>query len=155
LKNFIAAYIENRNKLPIYLLTIIGLVIFGYGLYSLTNPYILIEWSTASEVDTLGFNLIRAELNSNDASTQVNQGLIFSQGSPISGYDYSIKDTSVQIGKEYNYSLQEVNYSNEISELERVTVASKPQGIPTMLVGLFVLALSLIIRNFNFIQVKK
>jgi len=155
LKNFIAANIINPSKHLNYLLLFVGLVILGYGFYSMTNPYILIEWSTESEVDTLGFNLIREKLKSDHASTQVNQNLIFSQGSPISGWNYAFKDTNVRIGEEYIYSLQEVNYSNEISELERVTVASKPQGIPTMLVGLFVLALSLIIRNFNFIQVKK
>ena len=147
MKNFIAANIGIPSKRLIYLLIFLGLVIFGYGFYSLVNPYILIEWSTASEVDTLGFNLIREELDSEYASAQANQALIFSQGSPISGFDYSFKDTNIQIGKEYTYSLQEVNSFNEISELERVTIVSKPRGIPTMLIGLVLVTLPLIKRT--------
>ena len=136
MKNPIAANIEkNHNKL-IRILIFTGLVIFGYGFFSLANPYILIRWSTASEVDTLGFNIIREEFQSENSKTKINDDLIFAQGSPISGFDYQFRDNSVRLRKEYSYSLQEVNYDGEETELERISISAKPEGIPTMIIGM-------------------
>ena len=60
-----------------------------------------IEWTTESEVDTLGFNLIRVDHSGPNAGQQVNPQLILSLGSPISGETYHFVDTNVKAGKSY------------------------------------------------------
>jgi len=68
-----------------------------------------IEWETASEINTLGFNLYRAE-SLDGPQVQINASLIPSQapGSPV-GASYTQLDQNVQAGTTYYYWLEDVN----------------------------------------------
>lgn len=70
---------------------------------------IRVEWETASELDTLGFNLYRAE-SADGPWTQLNDALIPAQmpGSPV-GAVYQVVDESVQPGITYFYWLEDVD----------------------------------------------
>jgi subtilisin family serine protease len=71
---------------------------------------IRVEWETVSEVDSLGFNLYRAEAP-DGPRTQLNEGLIPSQVPPGSpeGAAYQFMDGSVRPGVTYYYWLEDVD----------------------------------------------
>ncbi len=68
---------------------------------------VLVEWSTASELDTVGFNLYRADIPQGPY-VQVNHELIPASSDPLAGGDYSYPDRAVQPGRTYYYELEEV-----------------------------------------------
>ena len=82
------------------------------GLSSLTATpgveRIIIAWSTASEIDTVGFNLYRAEAEAGKY-IKINSSLIPAQGSATKGTSYESIDTNVQNRKTYYYKLEDIN----------------------------------------------
>jgi hypothetical protein len=68
---------------------------------------VLVEWSTASELDTVGFNLYRAD-TPGGPFIQVNNELIPASSDPLAGGNYSYPDGAVQPGRTYYYELEEV-----------------------------------------------
>jgi len=76
---------------------------------------ITLEWETASELDNLGFNILRAE-SANVAQAQaLNATMIPSQvgGQPTGAY-YQWQDESAQANTTYFYWLQDVDFSGNI-----------------------------------------
>jgi hypothetical protein len=69
---------------------------------------IVINWKTASEVDTAGFNIYRSE-NPDGPFARLNQRLVPASGDPLIGGDYSYVDQSVDAGKLYYYRLEDVD----------------------------------------------
>ncbi|MEM7395639.1 MAG: hypothetical protein AAF492_25180, partial [Verrucomicrobiota bacterium] len=67
---------------------------------------VLIEWSTALELNTAGFHILRG-LSLEGPATQLNPALIPGQGSEA-GFDYAFLDTDVTPGVTYYYWLEEV-----------------------------------------------
>lgn len=115
-------------------------------MFKLLTPSVRIEWTTESEVDTLGFNLLRDDKSDPADEQQINSQLILAQGTPISGLDYNFIDRDVQPGKTYMYRLVEINNSNEIDELESITVQVKQEGLIEIIIALFLFATSTMIR---------
>ena len=74
------------------------------------NMAIFVRWETASEFDTLGFNLYRAQ-GPDELRTRLNESLIPSQGVPGSplGAEYAYEDTEVALGVEHRYWLEAVD----------------------------------------------
>ncbi len=72
------------------------------------NRAVKIIWTTASEIDTTGFNIYRSD-STDGEYLQVNAALIPAQGSPSSGASYEFMDTSVQNKKTYYYKLEDVD----------------------------------------------
>lgn len=68
---------------------------------------VLVEWSTASELDTVGFNLYRADIPQGPF-VQVNHELIPASSDPLTGGEYSYRDGAVQTSRTYYYELEEV-----------------------------------------------
>ena len=69
---------------------------------------IIIAWSTASEIDTVGFNLYRAEAEA-EKYIKINSSLIPAQGSSIQGASYEFIDTNVKNRKTYYYKLEDID----------------------------------------------
>ncbi len=67
---------------------------------------VAIRWQTASEVDTIGFNLWRAEGTDRDQFLRVNAELIPSEGSPVNLASYELVDTDCT--QDCFYRLEEV-----------------------------------------------
>jgi hypothetical protein len=72
---------------------------------------VTITWETASEVDTMGFNLYRAEGAASESFQQVNAELVPAQGDPLAGASYQIEDKEVKPGRLYSYQIEEVEWS--------------------------------------------
>ena len=70
---------------------------------------VVLSWETTNEVNTLGFNLYRAEAVNGDR-VKVNQGLIFSQlaAGSLDGASYSFNDGEDLAAGTYYYWLEEV-----------------------------------------------
>lgn len=71
---------------------------------------LVVHWETATEVDTLGFNLYRSENGEEGTYGQLNEGLIPAQsaGGP-GGASYEWADLSAEPGPAYFYLLEDVD----------------------------------------------
>jgi hypothetical protein len=71
-------------------------------------PRVEITWETATEQNTVGFNLYRST-TPDGSYTLVNEGqFIASQGSPVSGASYVFTDDDVSSAQTYYYVLEEI-----------------------------------------------
>lgn len=75
---------------------------------------IIVEWTTASEISTAGFNLYRSE-QENGTYTKLNASLIPTSGDQLSGSKYSFEDKNVQAGKTYYYKLEDVEQNGDVA----------------------------------------
>jgi hypothetical protein len=69
---------------------------------------VMLKWSTASETETIGFNLYRSQSN-NGNYTKINSSLIPAKGSPTQGGTYEFIDANVQNRKTYYYKLEDID----------------------------------------------
>lgn len=89
-----------------------------------SNPSpIVIEWTTATEINTAGFNLYRAE-SADGPFTQVNSQLIPASSDPMAGGKYKFEDTSIATGKTYYYQLEDVEYNGTRTKHTPIAVTS-------------------------------
>ncbi|OJX44682.1 MAG: hypothetical protein BGO78_12330 [Chloroflexi bacterium 44-23] len=98
----------NRKKPLIFIFLVITLWMFGLGMYQLLNPSIEIQWSTATEIDTLGFNVFRGDTEDGPFLTQINKTLVPPSADMLTGGQYRLDDNKIQAGRTYYYLLQEV-----------------------------------------------
>ncbi len=80
----------------------------------LGNATVLVEWSTASELDTAGFNLYRSE-SATGPYLQINESLIPPATDPLAGGNYSYTDEEVRAGQVYFYELEEIEMTGATS----------------------------------------
>jgi hypothetical protein len=69
---------------------------------------VLVEWETASEIDTVGFYILRSQ-TPEGTYTRINSNLIPAMGSTISGYSYAYVDKDIIPGKICYYRLEEID----------------------------------------------
>lgn len=91
----------------VFVLGGVGLLLGTKTLLTMRQAFILIEWSTASEIDTAGYNILRKEAWG-ETYTQLNDRLIPAADDPLLGGDYSFEDHGVEAGKTYTYILEEI-----------------------------------------------
>ncbi|MCB9422913.1 MAG: hypothetical protein H6667_24145 [Ardenticatenaceae bacterium] len=102
------------------LLFIIGslwLVLAAWLLYFQMNPAINVEWNTATELQTAGFNLYRSPAADGEF-VQINDKLIPSQGDGLTGASYTYRDKSVTSGETFYYLLEEVELDASTNRYE-------------------------------------
>jgi hypothetical protein len=95
-------------------------LVLGGGLifYQLVKPpSVTVQWNTETELDTAGFNLYRSEIDKDDY-TRVNDIIIDSEGSAISGATYTFVDSSVEAGKTFYYLLEEIQNDGTANQYE-------------------------------------
>ena len=88
---------------------------------------ILVEWETATELDTAAFNLYRAEASNGPWDTLVDTQP--AQGDGQTGASYSFSDDSVEAGKTYYYLLEEIENngtSTKLNDFIRSATVSAP-----------------------------
>ncbi len=89
-------------------LFVVGLGLVGYAVQQYFFPRIVIEWTTASELDTVGFNVLRAE-SEQGKTEKINPSMIPPADDPIAGGSYQFEDKSVKPGVTYYYFLEDVD----------------------------------------------
>jgi hypothetical protein len=97
-------------------------------------PAIEVEWVTATEFNTAGFNLYRAD-SPDGPWVQLNEVLIPSHSDPASGASYVYVDNAVMPGKTYYYVLEDVEYDNSRERHAPVTGQFTSVAIWTMVIA--------------------
>lgn len=88
---------------------------------------VLVEWKTASELNTAGFNLYRSEAPGGSL-TQVNTSLIPAAPDPLTGGSYQFKDPNALPGRTYYYMLEEVENGGGTNRYGPIEVQAKGSG---------------------------
>ena len=125
-------------KLPsrrVILLLAVGLILMALALFlasALTPPAITVEWSTASELNTAGFNVLRAG-NPAGPYARLNAQVIPASPDPLVGGSYVYTDTAVVPGQTYYYQLEEVEFGGSTS-LQGTVVATAPLNVEPIVI---------------------
>lgn len=89
------------------LLTIGGIFLMLYALFTFRQAEVIITWETASEVDTVGFDVLRGETPDGDF-TKINDELIPASVDPFSENSYTYTDDNARFQTTYYYQLLDV-----------------------------------------------
>ncbi len=116
-------------------------MVLGYlAVRGMNKAVVLVEWSTASELNTAGFNLYRAE-NPEGPYTQINTNLFPASPDPLTGGAYQYEDRQTRPGVIYYYQLEGVDYNGNRSRFGPIEVKAANAGIvEVILSAAFVLA---------------
>jgi hypothetical protein len=109
---------------------LMGLTALGLGTYASKiskHARVVVEWSTASEFDTVGFNLLRSETTT-DPGKLVNDNLIPASDDSQTGGDYRYTDSTVVPGRVYYYYLEDVSADGSINKHGPVEVKAQVDG---------------------------
>jgi hypothetical protein len=68
---------------------------------------VILNWTTASEIDTAGFNIYRSESKAGTYK-KINSALIPARGSATQGATYTYTDSNIKLLKTYYYKLEEI-----------------------------------------------
>jgi len=85
---------------------------------------VILNWSTASELNNQGFNLYRS-LDGEEVWMQVNSELIEGQGNSSEETSYSFSDSKVESGAKYQYRLESVSLTG-LKNTESVITVEVP-----------------------------
>jgi len=73
---------------------------------------VVIEWTTASEIDNAGFNVYRAE-SEEGPYIKINEDMIFTQGSSTEGSSYEFIDEGLKNRRTYYYQLEDKDFNGQ------------------------------------------
>jgi hypothetical protein len=135
------------NWIIIILISIFLVVIEVLTWILLPESEVKIEWSTASEIDTAGFNIYRSEY-SNGEYTIVNKQLIPVSDNPMTGSSYEYNDEHVSSGKTYYYLLEDVGIDGEITRHGPIEVLAQRTSKDVVLGVILVLIIILVIYKY-------
>ena len=79
---------------------------------TLEDGKVVIRWTTESELDNAGFNILRSQ-DRNGEFTQVNDQLIQGKGTTAERSNYKWVDTSAKPGAVYYYQIEDVSFAGE------------------------------------------
>lgn len=119
---------------------------------------VIIDWTTASEIDTIGFNLYRSE-QIDQGFIRVNTEIIPASQEPLTGGEYTYQDTDVVPGKVYYYLLEDIAMNGQVARNSPIEIkAQADYGLNLLLSFVFSgMALFLVInvawlRNLSMAQ---
>ncbi len=95
---------------------------------------IIVEWTTATEINTAGFNLYRGE-SEQGPFVKVNDQLIAASPDAVTGGKYRFEDAGVQAGKTYYYQLEDIEYGGA-SARHGPLIITAPGGVRVTELGL-------------------
>ena len=78
----------------------------------MSDNAVILNWTTESEVDNAGFNILRSETNDGDFKV-INQKLINGAGTTGERNEYKWIDATAKPGLEYYYRIEDVSYAGE------------------------------------------
>ena len=113
----------------IALIAIAAIAMIVIGAQS-SGTVITVEWSTASELNTAGFNLYRGD-SKDGPFTRINPELIPASLDPLVGGEYAFIDTNAIAGHIYYYQIEEVETNGATNRpgLYEYTANSSPNPL--------------------------
>lgn len=94
---------------------------------SFRDTTVVVEWSTASEMETAGFNLLRGD-SPEGPFERINEQLIPASPDPLTGGAYAYEDQGVSPGQTYYYQLEEVENSGQTASYGPIEVRANRSG---------------------------
>jgi hypothetical protein len=91
---------------------------------------VVLNWSTESEIENAGFNILRSESLSGPF-VKINNSLISAKGSPTMGASYEYVDEDVKNRKTYYYKLEDIDLNGQS------TMHGQVSATPRLIYGLF------------------
>jgi hypothetical protein len=91
-----------------------ALIWLMFILSACTSP-VRVEWATATELDTTGFNVYRGASPDGPFDVKVNAELIPPAADPLVGGRYAVTDETARAGVRYYYQLQEVERTGRVN----------------------------------------
>jgi hypothetical protein len=134
-----------KTRLVSFILSVLfGLLFFGLVFYTwkeYDDARVVVEWSTASEFDTVGFNIYRSDTPT-DPGILVNAVLIPASEDAQTGGDYSYTDKDIVPGQVYYYYLEDVNANGMTNRHGPVEVKAQANG---KIVWMLIIAMALVV----------
>jgi hypothetical protein len=127
---------RDMNSRHLTLIIAIGLILAALALFlvnAATPPVVTVEWSTASELNTAGFNVSRGD-SQTGPFTRLNAEVIPASPDPLVGGSYLYTDTQVVAGQTYYYQLEEVE-SGGSTNVQGVVTVTASGGLSPLLIG--------------------
>jgi hypothetical protein len=106
-----------------------------------------VAWSTASELDTAGFNVLRGT-SADGPFTRINPAVIPATNDPLVGGTYAFTDTQVSLGQTYYYRVEEVELSGQTAlqpDMDVVTLSGTDPILIIAGIGLAVVLIGLLL----------
>jgi subtilisin family serine protease len=133
--------------------TAVTLSTFNANIESRDAPgRIRLTWTSASEINTAGFNVYRGELPEGPY-TRINPQLIPAGPDALTGQTYQYVDTDAAPGRQYYYQLEDVALDGTRTRHEPITITgaavSQESAHPEVMIGLGV-AVALLLARFVF-----
>jgi flagellar basal body-associated protein FliL len=134
-----------RGYLIIIILFLIAAGIFGYMTWlDYQQASVIIDWTTASEIDTAGFNVYRS-MQSDLGYRRVNAALIPASQEPLTGGVYSYTDFGVEPGKIYFYLLEDVSMDGQVTRHGPIEVKAQANYWLNFSILIILLAIAILI----------
>jgi hypothetical protein len=112
---------------------------------------IILEWTTATEINTAGFNIYRGDSQAGPFA-QVNAQLIPASTDAVLGGKYKFEDTTVKPGQTYYYQLEDVEFGGK-TERHGPIVITAPSTFGITEIAFIVVALlalgGFVLMRFN------
>ena len=89
----------------------------------LSNPELTIRWETESELDIIGFNLLRSE-SEDGPFIQINDELIPPASDPNVGAEHIYVDRDVESGVTYFYILETIDRQGHSSKSDPIAITA-------------------------------
>lgn len=133
--------IINFNKLLwilCYILIAAGIALAAHALMRFDKAEVIVEWTTASELDTVGFYLLRSQ-TPDGPFEQINPTLIPAASDSLTGSSYSFEDSSVRGGVTYYYMLEEIELTGKSNQHGPIVVkAGNPAKSELLIASLLI-----------------
>jgi hypothetical protein len=119
-----------------------GLLIFAWGIYFSTKGSVRIEWSTSSELDTIGYLIYRSKVGT-APPILISDELIPSSLNPMIGGVYEYVDQDVEPGHIYRYLLEEISKDGKAVIIAEAEVKAQRGGKLELIISVFFISLGL------------
>ena len=130
----------NKYSWILFIILIVsGISLVIHAIIYFDKAEVTVEWTTASELNTVGFNLLKAETQ-NGPFDQINSNLIPAGSDSLTGSNYSFTDSSVQDGITYYYLLEEIELTGESSRHGPIVVTARNTSKFEFLIGFSLIA---------------
>ncbi len=129
----------------VILLIVAALVLFISS--AITPPAITVAWSTASELNTAGFNVLRST-SADGPFMRINSEVIPASNDPLVGGSYTYTDTQVSLGQTYYYRVEEVEFGGGTAlqpDMDKVTLSGPNPILLIMGAGIAVITIALLV----------
>jgi hypothetical protein len=124
---------------------LIALIVGVLAWQEFIHAEVKVEWTTASELSTVGFNVYRSDIRDGNYE-KVNSELIPASTDPLTGGSYSYPDEQVNAGTTYYYQLEEVEADGGTTRYGPIEVQARRGGglelaisIATLVIGVFII----------------